>query len=58
MINDSTGRMATELPISNDNNTAGAAQNGSNDSNFTVKAGLARMLQGGVIMDVVNAEQV
>ena len=24
---------------------------------FTVKAGLARMLKGGVIMDVVNAEQ-
>jgi pyridoxal 5'-phosphate synthase pdxS subunit len=57
MINDCTGRMATELPISNDN-TAGAGQSGSNDANFTVKAGLARMLQGGVIMDVVNAEQV
>lgn len=28
----------------------------SND--FTVKTGLARMLKGGVIMDVVNAEQV
>ena len=27
-------------------------------SNFAVKAGLARMLKGGVIMDVVNAEQV
>ena len=26
-------------------------------SNFTVKAGLAKMLKGGVIMDVVNAEQ-
>ena len=36
-------------------------QNG--DSNgtantFTLKAGLAQMLKGGVIMDVVNAEQV
>ena len=57
MINDSTGRMTTELPIGNDN-TVGAGQSRSNDSNFTVKAGLARMLQGGVIMDVVNAEQV
>ena len=28
------------------------------DANFTVKAGLAQMLKGGVIMDVVNAEQV
>lgn len=30
----------------------------SNGSDFTVKAGLAQMLKGGVIMDVVNAEQV
>lgn len=43
--------MATELPVN------GAASNGAVDS-FTVKTGLARMLQGGVIMDVVNAEQV
>jgi len=57
MINDSTGKMTTELPIGSDN-TAGIGQSGSNDSSFTVKAGLARMLQGGVIMDVVNAEQV
>lgn len=41
--------MATELPVSN-------GQNG--DNSFEVKAGLARMLKGGVIMDVVNAEQV
>ncbi|RMZ73247.1 pyridoxine biosynthesis [Pyrenophora seminiperda CCB06] len=27
------------------------------ENNFAVKAGLARMLKGGVIMDVVNAEQ-
>ncbi|PYH41713.1 pyridoxal 5'-phosphate synthase subunit PdxS [Aspergillus saccharolyticus JOP 1030-1] len=33
-----------------------AQQNGATDS-FTVKAGLAQMLKGGVIMDVVNAEQ-
>jgi pyridoxal 5'-phosphate synthase pdxS subunit len=57
MINGNTSRMATELPTSNDP-AAGAGQSGANDSNFTVKAGLARMLQGGVIMDVVNAEQV
>jgi pyridoxal 5'-phosphate synthase pdxS subunit len=47
--------MGSELPISNGGN---GAPNGSSDSNFTVKTGLARMLQGGVIMDVVNAEQV
>jgi pyridoxal 5'-phosphate synthase pdxS subunit len=44
--------MPTELPTSNGNN----AQDGENT--FAVKAGLARMLKGGVIMDVVNAEQV
>ncbi|KAF8539239.1 SOR/SNZ family-domain-containing protein [Trichophaea hybrida] len=40
--------MTTELPV-----------NGTMErtSDFAVKAGLARMLQGGVIMDVVNAEQ-
>lgn len=35
-----------------------AAPNGSTGNDFTVKAGLAQMLKGGVIMDVVNAEQV
>ncbi|KAF2008851.1 vitamin B6 biosynthesis protein [Aaosphaeria arxii CBS 175.79] len=45
--------MATELPTTNGNGTA--AQDG--DNTFAVKAGLARMLKGGVIMDVVNAEQ-
>jgi len=44
--------MATALPTTNGN----SAQNGEN--NFAVKAGLARMLKGGVIMDVINAEQV
>ena len=35
-----------------------ASQTSSSDPrNFTVKAGLAKMLKGGVIMDVVNAEQ-
>jgi hypothetical protein len=57
MINDqTTGRMATELPT----NTTNGQSNGQNkgEANFTVKTGLARMLKGGVIMDVVNAEQV
>lgn len=34
------------------------ASNGAASNTFTVKAGLAQMLKGGVIMDVVNAEQV
>jgi pyridoxal 5'-phosphate synthase pdxS subunit len=34
------------------------APNGTPADDFTVKAGLAQMLKGGVIMDVVNAEQV
>jgi len=43
--------MATELPTTNGH----GALDGEN--NYAVKAGLARMLKGGVIMDVVNAEQ-
>lgn len=40
--------MATSLPV-----------NGNSGSEaFTINAGLARMLKGGVIMDVVNAQQV
>ncbi|KAJ5317585.1 hypothetical protein PENANT_c038G06165 [Penicillium antarcticum] len=34
-----------------------AATNGTSSNDFVVKAGLAQMLKGGVIMDVVNAEQ-
>lgn len=55
MTNDHTGRMATELPTTNGQ---GTTQNGNAESTFTVKTGLARMLKGGVIMDVVNVEQV
>jgi len=55
MINDHTGRMATELPTSTTNAQRDSQRTG--ESNFTVKTGLARMLKGGVIMDVVNAEQ-
>jgi pyridoxal 5'-phosphate synthase pdxS subunit len=57
MINDqTTGRMATELPTSTTNGSSNGKNKG--EANFTVKTGLARMLKGGVIMDVVNAEQV
>jgi pyridoxal 5'-phosphate synthase pdxS subunit len=60
MINDhSNSRMATELPTRTTNGEAtSTSQNASGESNFTVKTGLARMLKGGVIMDVVNDEQV
>ncbi|KAJ5775406.1 uncharacterized protein N7511_000417 [Penicillium nucicola] len=34
-----------------------ATTNGTSSNDFVVKAGLAQMLKGGVIMDVVNAEQ-
>ncbi|RMZ91032.1 hypothetical protein DV736_g1749, partial [Chaetothyriales sp. CBS 134916] len=41
-----------------DATTANSTTNGASvTSAFTVKAGLAQMLKGGVIMDVVNAEQ-
>jgi len=48
--------MATELPTTN-GSSIGVAQTAS-ESNFTVKTGLAQMLKGGVIIDVVNAKQV
>lgn len=35
-----------------------AAKMNGESTNFNVKTGLAKMLKGGVIMDVVNAEQV
>ena len=35
----------------------GKANDDSTGANFNVKAGLAKMLKGGVIMDVVNVEQ-
>lgn len=41
--------------ISNSTGTVGISPNGT--SSFATKAGLARMLKGGVIMDVVNVEQ-
>lgn len=46
----------TNDATTNGHGSDGADQNGS--TNFTVKAGLAKMLKGGVIMDVVNADQV
>ncbi|OAX80511.1 pyridoxine biosynthesis protein pyroA [Emergomyces africanus] len=46
--------MAPETSTGND---AAAATSSSSPVDFTVKAGLAQMLKGGVIMDVVNAEQ-
>ena len=47
--------MAINDVISNGNGHT--SQTNSSNGNFTVKAGLAKMLKGGVIMDVVNADQ-
>ncbi|KAI9805104.1 MAG: hypothetical protein M1825_000938 [Sarcosagium campestre] len=41
----------------NGHGPAPVVPNGNGDSKFTVKAGLAKMMKGGVIMDVVNADQ-
>ncbi|KAF2094016.1 vitamin B6 biosynthesis protein [Rhizodiscina lignyota] len=46
--------MASELPVANGN---GHASQDMSQNQQAVKEGLARMLKGGVIMDVVNAEQ-
>lgn len=52
--------MANDLPIQNGNGSTNghAESNGDAIPSFSVKTGLARMLKGGVIMDVINAEQV
>jgi pyridoxal 5'-phosphate synthase pdxS subunit len=47
--------MATELPTTA--NGTSTTSNGTSGPSQSVKEGLARMLKGGVIMDVVNAEQ-
>ncbi|ROW05375.1 hypothetical protein VSDG_00500 [Cytospora chrysosperma] len=49
----SASKATTNLASPATNNGA----NGSNKNSFAVKAGLAQMLKGGVIMDVVNAQQ-
>ncbi|RKF54121.1 Pyridoxal 5'-phosphate synthase subunit PDX1 [Golovinomyces cichoracearum] len=48
--------MATKTPVTNTNRNNGKAD-AVGEKNFVVKTGLARMLKGGVIMDVINAEQ-
>ncbi|KAI9677470.1 MAG: Pyridoxal 5'-phosphate synthase subunit snz1 [Caeruleum heppii] len=48
--------MATE-PVTNGHNDQVNGSGNGHTTNFTVKAGLAQMLKGGVIMDVVNADQ-
>lgn len=47
--------------MTNDITTNGHGSDGGSPKstpNFAVKTGLAKMLKGGVIMDVINAEQV
>jgi hypothetical protein len=46
-------KMSADLPANGH-----SSQKATGEDKFTVKSGLARMLKGGVIMDVVNAEQV
>lgn len=56
--------MTTDLPNTNGSldrtsatNTAQTSNGAPSTTPFSVRAGLARMLKGGVIMDVINAEQ-
>ena len=48
--------MASEIPV-RQNGTSAATNGNRGEDKFVVKTGLAKMLKGGVIMDVVNAEQ-
>ncbi|OCT50518.1 Pyridoxine biosynthesis protein pyroA [Cladophialophora carrionii] len=56
--------MSSTIPLSAPVQSSSHGQNGSSQTNggddvpsFAIKAGLAQMLKGGVIMDVINAEQ-
>lgn len=49
--------MASEIPV-RQNGTSATTNGNRGEDKFVVKTGLAKMLKGGVIMDVVNAEQV
>lgn len=55
-MNDTTSASSIPLPTTNGTSTTNGTTSNPNNS-FAVKAGLAQMLKGGVIMDVVNAEQ-
>ncbi|TQS35946.1 hypothetical protein Golomagni_03618 [Golovinomyces magnicellulatus] len=48
--------MASKTPVTTTNRNNGKVD-AVGEKNFIVKTGLARMLKGGVIMDVINAEQ-
>jgi pyridoxal 5'-phosphate synthase pdxS subunit len=50
--------MVNDMSGANGSSSIAATNGSATTSNFTVKAGLAQMLKGGVIMDVVDAEQV
>src|SRR5205823_5718858 len=53
----SMAREEMQMTNPNGHNTNGTASNGVEKSTWTTKRGLAQMLKGGVIMDVVTAEQ-
>jgi len=62
-MNDNSNMSSTTIPVtaSNQNGpsqtTAPTSNGESTIPSFAIKAGLAQMLKGGVIMDVINAEQ-
>jgi pyridoxal 5'-phosphate synthase pdxS subunit len=51
------GHSAIPITAASKDHTTKLTSQKDNQSSFAVKAGLAQMLKGGVIMDVVNAEQ-
>lgn len=61
-LKDPSSAFPTNPDMLNDKSTTNghgqSSDSNAGSTNFTVKTGLAQMLKGGVIMDVVNAEQV
>ena len=56
--NSSDLTMINDTCATNDHGSNNGQDSNDDSINFTVKTGLAKMLKGGVIMDVVNADQV
>jgi pyridoxal 5'-phosphate synthase pdxS subunit len=53
MVMNDNSNMSSSIPLQ----SSGQNGNGGDVPSFAIKAGLAQMLKGGVIMDVINAEQ-
>jgi pyridoxal 5'-phosphate synthase pdxS subunit len=57
MVMNDNSNMSSTIPLQPSGQNGPSQTNGGDVPSFAIKAGLAQMLKGGVIMDVINAEQ-